>query len=293
MEYNSPLRYPGGKSLLANFLQNVILYNNLEGCQLYEPFAGGAGASLKLLKDGIVSKLILNDADISIYSFWKSILSDTERFVKKIKETPVNIKEWKIQKRIYSSEKSNLLSLGFATFYLNRCNRSGIIPTGGPIGGKQQNGNWKIDARFNKDELISRILNIVAYSNKITFTNNDAKVILKDITKKKDIFIYIDPPYYKKGRELYLNSFSNADHLALSKTIKKLNNQNWLLTYDNCDFIINLYTKETIKILSFYLNYSLQDKKKGNELLICPIHLDLPSQIKLNNNIQKFQKVFV
>ena len=291
MKYDSPLRYPGGKGLLANFLQNVILYNNLEGCEYYEPFAGGAGAALQLLKDGIVKKLYLNDADRSIYAFWNSILTNTDQFIDKIKKTSITIEEWKIQKNIYNTEKKDLLSLGFATFFLNRCNRSGIIPTGGPIGGRQQNGIWKIDIRYNKQILISRILKIASFSNKINFSNVDAKKILKNITNKKNIFIYIDPPYYEKGGDLYLNVFADDDHISLSNIIAGMERKNWLLTYDNCDFIRKIYKKNKIRILSFHLNYSLQDKKKGQELLIYPEQMYMPSQIKLNGNIQSFQKI--
>ena len=65
------------------------------------------------------------------------------------------MKEWEKQKRIYENTRSEFL-LGFATFFLNRTNYSGVI-TGGPIGGFEQKGQWKIDARFNKKSLIDRI----------------------------------------------------------------------------------------------------------------------------------------
>ncbi|MCP5050901.1 MAG: DNA adenine methylase, partial [bacterium] len=146
---HSPFRYPGGKGILSDFLIDVILCNNLEGCSYIEPFAGGAGAALTLLFEGIVKDLHLNDADITIYAFWHSVLAETDKFLKMLHDTKVTIDEWQRQKKIFLNERENLLSLGFATFFLNRCNRSGIIYSAGPIGGIEQAGNWKIDVRFN------------------------------------------------------------------------------------------------------------------------------------------------
>jgi len=124
----SPLRYPGGKTGYASLLKKVIDANDLRGCDYAEPFAGGAGAAITLLLDNYVDSIYLNDFDPSIYCFWKAILSKTSEFIKKVKETEITIDEWKRQREIYRKQNSQrYLSLGFATFYLNRCNRAGII----------------------------------------------------------------------------------------------------------------------------------------------------------------------
>ena len=150
----SPLRYPGGKSKLAPFVSLVIKKANLHNPIYIEPFAGGAGTALELLFDGTVSEIVINDYDKAIYSMWKAILTNTRKFIKMIQDTPINDAEWRKQKNIYNTQnKKYSLELGFAAFYLNRTNRSGIL-SAGPIGGHDQTGNYLIDARFNKDDLI-------------------------------------------------------------------------------------------------------------------------------------------
>ena len=155
----SPLRYPGGKARLATFLGDVITLNKIVNCTFVEPFAGGAGAALTLLFLEKVDSIIINDFDKAIYSFWDSILLDTDSFIEKLETVDLTIHEWERQKEIYNSVDSTKLELGFASFYLNRTNRSGIIE-GGPIGGRNQSGKWKIDARFNRINLIERIKKI-------------------------------------------------------------------------------------------------------------------------------------
>jgi DNA adenine methylase len=278
----SPLRYPGGKGVLSDFMIDVILGNNLEGCSYIESFAGGAGAALTLLFEGIVKKLYLNDADITISAFWHSVLFETERLLKKLHDTPVTIAEWQRQKQILLNEREDLLQLGFAAFFLNRCNRSGIIFSAGPIGGYEQAGSWTLDARFNKFSLKKRIEKISLYKDKIFISNEDAIDFLKAIPPGilRTAFIYLDPPYFVKGKRLYMNYFREDNHINLSKHIGVWNNINWLMTYDNVEFIRTLYKKYSL--FSYHLNYSLQKKREGEELLISPPQIYLPSAIKIN-----------
>jgi DNA adenine methylase len=169
----SPLRYPGGKSFLSKFLVDVIDYNYPIDTYI-EPFAGGAGAALALLINNHVKQIILNDADDLIYKFWHVTLNRSKELAEKIKATPINIKEWKKQKAILSNKHADDLDIAFATLFLNRCNRSGIIFTGGPIGGYEQAGTWKVDARFNKENIIDRIKTIAQYKGQIKIYNFDA-----------------------------------------------------------------------------------------------------------------------
>ncbi len=133
-KHYSPLRYPGGKAGLSGYLSTLIKNNNIKDCTYVEPYAGGAGAALTLLFLEKVDCIIINDLDKAIYSFWKSILTHTDKFVDKIKNAKLTIAEWHRQREIYRNKKSNQLELGFAAFYLNITNRSGIIE-GCPIGG--------------------------------------------------------------------------------------------------------------------------------------------------------------
>ncbi len=264
-KHYSPLRYPGGKACLSDFISSLISKNEIENCRYFEPFAGGSGAALNLLFNEHVDSIVINDYDKAIYSFWYAVLNETQRFVDTIHKIDLSIKEWRNQKEIYHSNSMNLFDKGFATFYLNRTNRSGIL-TGGPIGGYGQTGKWKIDARFNKNDLVQRISDIGLYKNRIKILNHDGISLLKDIKYDKNLFIYLDPPYVNKASMLYLNHYSIKDHQALADYLNKKIKLNWLLSYDNVETIRQLYSQR--KQIEFNLNYHADRSKQGKELLI-------------------------
>lgn len=261
----SPLRYPGGKTFLFPFFDKVIKDNKLEGIIYVEPFAGGAGAALALLFLEKVDHIVINDLDRAIYSFWKSAIFNSEKFIKKINSTPINIKEWRKQKAIYHDAKAKQLDRGFATFYLNRTNVSGILD-GGPIGGVKQLGKYKINARFNKEKLIEKIRQLSQYKNRITVTNKDGLDLITEYLSQKNAFIYLDPPYYEKGSTLYLNHYKKDDHQCLAEKLNKSPDAFWLLTYDNKKEIKSLYPNR--RIINFSLNYNAYESRKGKEVMI-------------------------
>ncbi|EJU08058.1 DNA adenine methylase [Fusobacterium hwasookii] len=272
----SPLRYPGGKAKFYNNIIKIFNDNNIEKPIYCEAFAGGAGLALLLLKNNIVDKLILNDIDKSIYCFWKSILDFNKEFCEMINSVNIDLVEREIQKKIQKdkdildlTKKSDILKLGFSTFFLNRVNRSGIIRAG-VIGGIEQNGNYKMDCRFNKNNLIERIKEINKYKKKIEFYNLDAIDFLKKIENKKKIFIFFDPPYFQKGKDLYTNFYMIEDHINLAKHISNLK-QDWITTYDNTEEIKEIYSEFQIK--EFDILYSLEKKRKAKEILICKKNL--------------------
>lgn len=268
MAYYSPLRYPGGKQKLFKSTKELILKNTLPLCTYIEPFAGGCGLALALLIKGVVNNIVLNDIDPSIYSFWHAILYNTDEFCRMIESTPVNIDEWYKQKDIQlDKSSSSLLDLGFSTFFLNRTNRSGII-TGGVMGGKDQQGKYKIDCRFNKDNLIKRIRKISSYKDSIEFYNMDAVDFINEIIPDKpdNSFIFLDPPYYKKGPGLYENHYQHQDHLNLSTEITSKIRQPWIVTYDNVEPIRSFYSGYIQQ--GYDLNYSAQKKYVGKEIMI-------------------------
>ncbi len=269
MTFYSPLRYPGGKTRLSPFIKQIIKNNDLLGISYIEPYAGGAGVALQLLFEEYVSEITINDYDPSIYSFWYSIVNNTEAFCKKINETPIDMDSWFKQKEIQKIglNKTNFFEFGFSTFFLNRTNISGVIK-GGVIGGKSQNGKYKIDARFNKKKLIERIQRIGRYRNKIHVINEDAKNILQ---KRMDgFFIYIDPPYVSKGRDLYMNFYQENDHREVSEALLE-NNSNcfWVLSYDTNDLIQDLYANCENKI-SWNLSYGTSNRKGKENIYLHP-----------------------
>ena len=279
MRFYSPLRYPGGKAALSGFLADTIRLNDLVACSYLEPFAGGAGAALQLLHDGVVSALHLNDADPRIHAFWVSVLNHTERFAEAITSATLTVDEWRRQRDICDrADVRDSFELGFATFYLNRCNRSGIIRGAAPIGGYAQSGKWKMEARFYRDTLAERVRAIGESRDCISITNDDALSFLKrHLTSEGDqpyLFIYLDPPYYSKSKRLYMNIYEDADHQQLADFMEKQVDNNWLMSYDDDPFIKDLY--QTHAISNWSLAYSLQLKRKSQELLIRPSRLILP-----------------
>lgn len=274
----SPLRYPGGKSRLIDFIKSTIEQNHLKGGTYIEPFSGGAAIALALAIDGYMERIVINDYDRSIYAFWYSILHYTDAFIDKIRDTPLSLEEWHTQRIIqHNKQNENLFDLGFSTFFLNRTNRSGILKAG-VIGGLTQIGSYKIDARYNKEQLIKRIQLIAQYKNKFILHNEDAINLLRryrNITRKN--LIYLDPPYYEKGKELYVNFFKDSDHIELSKMIQQRDNMNWIITYDNHSFIHNLYANA--KSLTYILPYSAGANKYGIELLFYKRDMIMPENL--------------
>lgn len=282
MRNPSPLRYPGGKASLTPTLEKIIYSNNLQGCVYVEPFAGGVGAGLKLLTSGHVDRVIINDIDRSVSSFWLSVMKDTDEFVERIMTVPLNVKEWEKQREIYRHPKGNRrFDRAFATFYLNRCNRSGIIMNGGPIGGSKQNGKWKIDARFNREDLAKRILNLSDFGDRITVLSEDAANLvrnIKDHVLGERCFIYADPPYYVKGSELYLSAYRDDDHKSFSQEMEKLDKVAWVMTYDDHEKIRKFYSNQQIH--GFNLRYSAhEESRKGGEILIAPHHVQISQEV--------------
>ena len=275
--YVSPLRYPGGKLKVVDYIKRLFEVNDLVGGTYIEPYAGGASVALSLLFDKYAGKIKINDKDRSIYAFWYSVLNNADELCRLISDTPVTMDVWQAQHELQKhKEDADLLELGFSTFFLNRTNRSGIL-NGGVIGGKEQTGNYKIDARYNKNDLIERIERIAGYSDLIDLTSMDAVALLKRYkrTPAAKTFCYLDPPYHVKGRDLYLNYYNDDDHRAVAETIKKYKGK-WIISYDAVDFIKNLYGDYRQK--EYYLSYSAGNRSKGKEIMVYSEGLTLPKE---------------
>jgi DNA adenine methylase len=272
----SPLRYPGGKSAMADILSQIRRLNNFGDRSIAEPFAGGAGASLSLLCLEEAPEICINDADPAIHAFWWALKNRPAEFSALISGTRISMAEWRRQRATYRSKaRVSRLQRGFAAFYLNRCNRSGIIMNGGPIGGIKQTGEWLINARFNKVELLDRCKKISEYKDRIVVSNSDGIDLIRDLDSSKTFF-FIDPPYYSKGKTLYLNALNDDYHRRLATELRSREEAAWVLTYDDCPEIRQLYRGWT-KIRPFGLRYAASVRRSGREILIVPKHLRLPS----------------
>lgn len=267
MSNPSPLRYPGGKNRLADFIRIVIQNTGLHDCTYIEPFAGGAGVALSLLLDNTVDTIVINDSDKAIYSFWRSVKEEPEALIQLIYDTPVTINEWRKQKSIYVSSKSYSLEYAFATLFLNRTNRSGIL-NAGPIGGYAQSGAWKLDVRYDRDSLASKIQTISENKNRIRVYNKDIISLLRNYTPQMrgNLFFYFDPPYYNKGQRLYKNFFSPSDHKRIYDVISQEITSPWIITYDDVPQIAEIYKNYGLR--HFDLTYSAANKGSASELMI-------------------------
>lgn len=269
----SPFRYPGGKAFLLPELRQAIRNCGAEITQYAEPFAGGAGAAIGLLSAKVVRNIHLNDADPRIYSAWYAMLHRNDEFKRRLIETPLTMESWKACHKIASDPESHLdeLELGFATYFLNRTNRSGIIIGGGPIGGYGQKSKWKIDARYYLDTMLTRIDWIGRQAARISISNLDAEDFIRqfDPRRAKGTFFFIDPPYVGAGARLYLNTMDEAKHRRLAEAIRRKKTVcNWLMTYDDHPLIREIYSDSAL--LEFPVRYSLQKKRLEKEIMITP-----------------------
>lgn len=271
IEYVSPFRYPGGKAFLSGYLQTLSTQIRQNEVMHYaEPFCGGAGAAMVLLSKGVVDHLHLNDADVRVYSAWKAILEENQRFVERLLTTSVDMENWTKYKEVVDrGGEGYSFELGFATFFINRTSRAGIITGSGPIGGYSQNSKWKVDVRYYRSTIADRVRWIGENRDRISFHNLDGITFLRGMKERLSIsssIFFIDPPYVKAGNKLYFNDMSQQKHVELSKFLNDFRDHNWILTYDDDPLIRFLYQDFNIKEL--LVNYSLRSTRKECEILV-------------------------
>ncbi len=281
MRYLTPLRYPGGKSKLTSFVRAVLSTNDLTGGHYVEPYAGGAAVGLSLLVTDDVAHVHINDLDRSVHAFWHSVLHESDQLCRRIRAARISIREWRRQRAVQDSSPSvSLLDLGFSTFFLNRTNRSGIIRSGGVIGGIKQAGEWKMDARFPRDGLITRIKTIAALRDRISLYNCDAAALLRRLLPRLPAksLLYLDPPYYVTGnRRLYANAYDHADHAEIALTLEALRRP-WLVSYDDVPQIRTLY--RPYRCRRYGLTYTAHNRHRGAEVMFFSDDLAIPRTVQ-------------
>lgn len=285
MRYYTPLRYPGGKASLSQYMRQVFVDNNLLDGVYVEPYAGGAGIAIELLVTGYAQEIWLNDIDPAVHSFWYSALHHTDEFVEMIKNVPLTIREWRKQRAVYlRPAEHGVTVLGFAALFLNRTNRSGIL-SGGVIGGLTQSGQWGIDARFNRDALAERIRRIGQYRHRIRLFSHDAEEFLRGLKLPPRSLVYLDPPYFHKGQRMYRNHYGKQDHARIAELVQKSLPGRWVVSYDDTPEIAKLYKER--RQIRYKLHYSAQTKRRGDELMVFSDglrvpHTKNPAQFRVN-----------
>jgi DNA adenine methylase len=272
----TPLRYPGGKSRLAPFIKRLMDHNQLTGGEYVEVYAGGSGVALALLSSGHANRVHINDLNPGVFAFWKSVFKHCDELCQLIRETPVSMRTWRRQREIFTAGgNGDDLALGFATFFLNRTNRSGIL-TGGVIGGKEQSGKWRMDVRYNKDALSLKIETISTFADRVRLYQLDAEKFLKMLVPRlpKKSLIYLDPPYFSKSKRLYQDLYSAKDHARLSRQVRKISRP-WLISYDDVAPVRQLY--DGCRRIRYGLPYSAGQKCSGAEVLFFSRRVKIPS----------------
>lgn len=274
----SPLRYPGGKARFAPFIAEVMRANGLEGGHYLEPFAGGAGVALELLFEGHATHIHINDLDPAVYAFWSAATADPEGMLKLLHDTPITMDQWHHWRTVMLEQNSNnsLAERGFSTLFINRTNRSGILK-GGVIGGKSQAGTYKLDARFGKEMIATRLERIAMNADRISVYCEDAFLLLGRATKllPEQSLIYLDPPYYVKGRGLYRNFYKHDDHLQIADLLQAHDfKRPWVVSYDNAPEICAMYSQN--QALNYALHYTAQARYVGDEVMFFKEGISIP-----------------
>ena len=272
----SPLRYPGGKARVAPYLASLMRTQSPRPTVYAEPFAGGAGAALRLLIDEQVRAVRINDLSPGIAAFWRSVFYDTERFAQKVERAVITLDNWEQARRVFQNPfEQDDLELGFATFFLNRCNRSGIL-TARPIGGINQSGKWKMDARFNRTDLAERVRRLGQYRRRVEVSQLDGLEFMRTLQPLgKDAFAYVDPPYIVQGENLYLDSLSYDDHRLLAAELRTSPTP-WMLTYDVSERVTeDLYSG--LRMARFDIAHTAQRQHIGSEIVVFSANIDVNS----------------
>lgn len=273
---SSPLRYPGGKAKLFGFFSRLLQHNAISDAHYCEPYAGGAGLALRLLSTGLVSRISLNDLDEAIWAFWDSTLNHNKEMCRLAETATLSIDEWYRQREIWrAKDMSDALALGFATFYLNRTNRSGIIEGAGPVGGYSQAGKWTLDARFDREKQSSALRSLAPFRSSITISQLDALDFLEKSLSDDGSITYLDPPYYVKGSKLYRNAYVHSDHVAVMQAVSRHRDSRWIVSYDAVDPILDIYSD--FDPILYSLNYSAGTVGSGKEVIYLSDALSMPA----------------
>ena len=278
----SPLRYPGSKIRVVDYMSKVLDFNGFRADILVEPFVGGGSVFLNFLANDWAKRVIIGDKDRLIFSFWKTLFGDTRYLINFIRKVNINLREFKYYKQITVNQSEyEEKKLAEACLFLNRTSYSGLLTDDvGPIGGKLQKSEYKIDCRFNRKTLIERIEEIAKFKPKVKVLPYDwERTIDYALEKSKEakLLFYLDPPFYLKGHLLYRCYFENGEHYELSEKIKSLKFK-WILSYDKGPEIRKMYSEFIKKGLAFPYSLNSSARRIETEYFITCKDFQLPPE---------------
>mgnify|MGYP001440887376 CR=1 FL=1 len=270
------IRYPGGKSKLrAEILKQLDKQIYLGGSKIIEyrePFFGGGSIGLKFLEmNPYIHKAWINDKDVGVASLWTSVMRYHDELKRKVVNFVPSVDIFYQYKDILlSNQPMDVVELGFMKLAVHQMSFSGLgVMAGGPIGGKTQLGNYTIDCRWSADYICNKINKYHALFSRTNMYNNICssfnfeKVLEDDIDD--NALVYIDPPYYVKGNDLYIVKFEKSDHMRLAELLKCAKYR-WLLSYDDCEEVRELYNWAVIQPVG--VNYTIKTSRNKSEVLI-------------------------
>ena len=266
----TPLRYPGGKTWLLDYVKAFARFHKLSSTTIVEPYGGSASISVGLIRSQLVTDATVCERDPLIVAFWNVAIHRNEELIEYLSSLEINMETWYGLRRYLDLEKTNLqneLEAAGAFLFFNRTNYSGIIK-GGPLGGKKQLSKYKLNCRFNKGRIADKIRSLKALEDKLKIIQIDGLEYMKNhaLQSPDNVFFYVDPPYYGAGKDLYRFYFTDFDHQQLSAFLTGTEIP-WLLSYDDAEFIRNLYQKKSN--LPVYTDYQSGHLRRGvKELLI-------------------------
>lgn len=248
-------RYPGGKSKL---IKPIFSYFNIDSSieEYREPFFGGGSIGIEFLKRNKMKRIWINDYDKALSDLWESVIKHPDELKKLVMNFVPSVKEFdSIRNKLIEGNVSDTVNNGFMKLAIHQISYSGLgLKSGGPLGGREQKSEYKINCRWSPSYICNKIdaINNLFADRNVQCTNTDFSKLITDTSKKA--FIYLDPPYYMKGNDLYYYGFSEKDHIRLMNLLKETKHK-WVLSYDDCPQIRELYS--WARIHSTEVNYSI------------------------------------
>jgi DNA adenine methylase len=312
-------RYPGGKSKFRDEILTAIAATSNDAMEYREPFFGGGSVGLMVLEDNDHTKQVsqdpfdllfsfdtptkgknakektfgyrsfwINDKDVGIFSLWNAVINNPEELKELVNSFKPSIQAFDDYKQFFLDNPtpttiSEIVECGFRKLAIHQISYSGLgVKSGGPLGGRNQDANTKypIDCRWSPSNICKKIdlIHKQFISVDARVTNSDFAAMITDTSRPA--FIYLDPPYYMKGGDLYQHAFTEDDHRRMADLLRVCPHP-WVLSYDDCPEIRDLYSWARIE--AFDAKYTIQQTKvetdngkkiaatEKTELLIFPV----------------------